>query len=297
MAEESPLSSDGELTEYEYEWLAAAHQPDGLIGHPDDPAPCYASGGQIIVRAGQRGVLRGFPWASGAVDVGRAVNTAGAARTDLVVLRLFRDEGHKTGTDVLLGTPGAGAPAPRTGTGPADWYEIPLAEYDVANGGIVAVRRRAWYIGPDGQILCTKTTRPPHYPGRRIREIDTGRSLESTGEEPWLSILDDSGWLNLAPAAGWGRNTLRIRRMSGVAYLHLDLDRSGASLAASTTSKLCTIPADYRLGSGQLFSAAVIYHGKVGRISINAAGDVNLSNHEGINSGQYLVSSASWPIG
>ena len=295
MAEIAPLSADGELSEYEYEQMARP-QPDGLIGHPDDPAPVTTSGGQVIVRAGLTGNVRGFPWASTSPTV-YTPSLSGAARTDLVVLRLDRPGGHALHSAILTGTPGAGAPAPAEGTGPADLYEIPLAEYDVAGGQIVAVRRRAWYIGPDGQILCTAGTRPPHYPGRRIREVDTGRSLESSGAEPWLSVLDDSGWLTLSPAAGWDRNTLRIRRMSGVAYLQLDLDRVGAALAASTTVRLCTVPAAFRLGSGQVFAAAVIYHGKVGRVSVSASGDVNLSNHEGVGSGQYVVSSLHWPIG
>ncbi|MCT2279310.1 hypothetical protein M3G91_16975 [Micromonospora chalcea] len=291
------------MSEAAYEALVGAYTPDGIIGTPNDQPPLKLSGGQLVVPAGIEGILRSYWWSSGTSDLPVPIdpNPSGSTRHDHVVVQVNRDANPRTlGVVPKKGVPGGGLPALTQAPGTTGQFEISLGRVSVPAGGTVAtaaVTRLGWYIGPDGQYLCTRDTRPPHAPGRRIREVDTGRSLESDGDEQWLSVLDDSGWVNLAPAAQWERNTLRIRRMSGIGYLQLDLDRKGPSLAASTTSKLCTIPPAYALGTGQLFAAAVIHHGKVGRISIVPNGDVTLSNHEGIAQGQYLVSSASWPIG
>ncbi|RLK22646.1 hypothetical protein DER29_0484 [Micromonospora sp. M71_S20] len=240
MAQESPLSATGALTEAQYERLAAPQCADGLIGHPSNPAPVTVSGGQVRVRAGLAGLLRGFPWASGDADTVYTPSLTGPARTDLVVLRLYRDQGYKVETAIRTGSPGAGAPVPYTDTGPTDWHEIPLAEYDVANGAFGAVRRRAWYIGDDGQILCRSDSRPPHQAGRRIREVDTGRAYESNGSR-WVTLLDDSGPLTHLAVANWTYSKRYLRRFNGMVTSQVSARRSGA-IPGSTQQLIATLP-------------------------------------------------------
>lgn len=295
------------VTELQHERLLGRALPSGLLGSPSDDPLIYADGvgtREIRVRASRQAVVDGYGWQNDASVVTKTLsaNASGSTRVDLVVLRLDRTTWDVT-VEVVEGTPGAGAPSATRDASTGDGtgvYEIELATVTVADGATTlaasTVAEKGWYLGEDGQILCTSTTRPPHQAGRSAWETDTARWILSNGTD-WISTVDDTGWVSVSPASGWSANTLRIRQRGGVVYLHVDVNRTGASLAASTTSKLCTIPSGYRLSSGQLFAAAVIYHGKVGRISVSSAGAVNLSNHEGINTGQYLVSSASWPNG
>ncbi|OZV74763.1 hypothetical protein CA850_29745 [Micromonospora echinospora] len=295
MAQESPLSATGALTEAQYERLAAPQCADGLIGHPNDPSPVALSGSQVVIKAGSNGILRGFPWSSGPVDTTHTVSLSGAARSDLVVLRLDRNTGYALGTAIRTGSPGAGAPAPATGTGPADVYELPLAEYDVANGAFGALRRRCWYLGDDGQILCKADTRPPHAPGRRIREVDTGRTYESTGAT-WAVILDDSGSTTL-PLSGMftsARNTLY--RRNGFAHLGLTINRPGGDLAARTTYTVGTIPAGYRPEVAfdfiALSPAPALATG-----TVQASGGITIRPSERIEAGSNIViGPLFWPV-
>lgn len=244
MAQESPLSATGNLTEADYETLAANTQADGLIGHPDDDPPVRVSGGQVIVRAGLRGVLRGFPWRSGDSDTVYTPSLTGPARVDLVVLRLDRTTGYAVGTALRTGA-GDVAPAPYGGTGPTDWYEIPFAEVRMSGGTLSVTKTRAWYLGQDGQIRCTVDSRPPQHDGRRIRETDTGRTYESNGLA-WVVVLDDSGWTALPLASGWSSSVNRLRRLNGVVYLHLSPQRTGASITSGATVTVGTLPDGYR---------------------------------------------------
>lgn len=252
MAEESPLSATGTLTEAQYEALAAPQCPDGLIGWPGTLSVAQIFGGQIAIKAGNRGIIRGFPWASGPVDTYLNPVLTGAARTDLVVLRLFRDQSYKVGTALRQGTPGAGPPAPYVATGLADWYEIPLATYDVAGGALSNLRTVAWYIGDDGQILCWSDRRPPHQSGRRIREVDTGRTYESNGTQ-WVVLLDDAGDGSLpfltttGGATGFAAPTLNwLTRINGQGRLSITAQRTGANIASGANVVLGTLPAGFR---------------------------------------------------
>ncbi|GAB1641775.1 hypothetical protein [Krasilnikovia sp. MM14-A1259] len=244
MAEESPLSATGSLTEYQYEALAAPQAPDGLNGNPGDPPPVSVSGGQVIVREGLKGVLRGFPWASTSPTV-YTPSLTGAPRVDLVVLRLNRDDNFRVGTAIRTGS-GDTAPTPFNGTGPTDWYEIPLAEVRMSGGALSVQRTRAWYLGEDGQIICTVDSRPPHLPGRYIYEQDTGRAYISTGVR-WVPVLDDAGTTTPSLAAGWAASGLYLFRLNGIAYMAGGIRRTGGTLTPSAAAApLLTLPNGYR---------------------------------------------------
>ncbi|MEU4568658.1 hypothetical protein [Micromonospora sp. NPDC023956] len=296
MAQESPLSATGALTEAQYERLAAPHTPDGIVGHPNDAPPVVLSGGQVRVVAGLSGLLRGFPWGSGDADTVYTPSLAGAARTDLVVLRLYRDQGYKVETAIRTGTPGQGAPAPATGTGPTDWYEIPIAEYDVANGAFGALRRRCWYVGDDGQILCKADTRPPHNPGRRIREVDTNRSYESNGSS-WIILLDDTGWVNLSPLSGWSTSPtgkVRVRRINRISYLTLDLFRTGPSISSGVFA-VATLPVGFPPEENVLAVGTVNTYGGTCRFGILANRSINIEYYSPIATGRAISIQTSWP--
>ncbi|MDG4801727.1 hypothetical protein [Micromonospora sp. WMMD980] len=238
------MSATGALTEAQYEALAAPQGADGLSGHPDDPAPVRVSGSQAIIPAGLKGNLRGFPWASGSVDTSHTIDLSGPARVDLIVLRLDRAAGYVVGTAVRKGTADT-APAPLTGTGPNDVYEIPLAEVRVSGGALTLLRLRAWYIGEDGQILCKSSTRPPHAPGRRIRETDTGRTYESTGTV-WAAVLDDSGTVGVSVASGYTFLENNLRRVGRQCIASVKVMRKGAAMPAGSTVKVGVIPDGFR---------------------------------------------------
>ncbi|MGC5319318.1 hypothetical protein ACPXB5_11330 [Micromonospora arida] len=243
MAELSPVNATGTLTEAQYETLAHPQAPDGVIGDPEQGV-FYKSGNQIGIVGTLTALVRGFPYfANGGFLL--SPDLTGAARTDLVVLRLDRANGYTVRAAIRKGTPGAGAPAPVMGTAPSDLWELPIGEYDVASGAVGATRLRAWFIGDDGQILVRNGARPPHAPARRIREVDTGRTYESTGTS-WLVVLDDAGDLTLPLAGGWAAGINHLTRINGEGRLAISPQRTGGNVAEGVTVNLGTLPAGTR---------------------------------------------------
>lgn len=180
----SPAYNAGTVTDLEFERLSASQAPDGLIGYPTDPALVYANGSGtrvVRIRPNRRGLVRGFEYDSGPSELTLtlAANTSGVTRVDLIVLRLDRAT-WTVKEAVVQGTPGSGAPSPTQNTGSIGVWELPLAEVTVTNGATTlsagTVVPVAWYLGDDGQILCTDETRPPTAEGRMFTEVDTDRT-------------------------------------------------------------------------------------------------------------------------
>jgi hypothetical protein len=185
----SPTYNGGSVTDLEFERLTGQQAPDGLIGTPTDLPLVYADGTgtrRVMVRANRRGLIRGFAFDSGATDIPLtlAANTSGSTRIDLIVLRLDRST-WKVTEAVVQGMPGAGAPSVTLNTGAVGVWEMPVASVTVVNGASTlaagTVTPLAWYLGDDGQILCTPTTRPPHALGRAIYEPAGGARYTSNG--------------------------------------------------------------------------------------------------------------------
>src|SRR5512139_221768 len=97
MAEQSyprPGYNAGGLDSPEYVRLLAAESASGLVGSASSTALVYAdnTGTTRVVkaRASRYGYVRGVLWTSGGSDlsISLAANSTGAARVDIVVLRL-----------------------------------------------------------------------------------------------------------------------------------------------------------------------------------------------------------------
>lgn len=298
MTQDSPLNPDGNLTEAEYEQFAHAQAPDGLIGHPNDTPPVAISGGTLVMRANLPGLLRGFPWSSGPDPVVFSPSLSGATRTDLLVLQLDRPGGYVVRAVLRTGTAGNPAPSPVVGTGPADKYEIAIGEAQIGSGAIQKWTPRAWFIGPDGQILCTADTRPPVSPYRAAYEVDTGRVIVSDGAT-WSTYLDDSGPLSVSMLTGWTASVRHVRRRGGVAVMALTGLSRSTSIPADTDVKAGTLPAGC---APAVEMRGLLLHDSAAGLSVGlrvtTGGEVRVITPQGvgINAGRTLTGSLSWLV-
>lgn len=173
--------------------------PDGIIGTPALSDLVYADSSLlgVKIRANRSAMIRGLRWESGGTELTQTVDantTPSTTRLDLIVLRLSRNP-WTVGIAVVKGTPASSptTPSPTYGvdTSTGVW-ELPLAvvtvPYNTATIGAGQCSFVGWYVGEDGQILCTSTNRPPHHPGRVITETDTGRGYVSVGGT-WLALF------------------------------------------------------------------------------------------------------------
>lgn len=222
------------VTDVQYETLRLGDTYDGLVGGlPSDSKPVYgdASGRQVKIRAGKSYILRGFAWSSGSTDtvVPISANASGSTRIDVVALQLNRSD-WSVDVVVVAGTPGSGAPAVTRSTGTTGVYQQPLAEVTVINGASTInaadVINRAWWLDPDGTILCNGATRtasaPPPSAGRWMFEVDRSRLWVGVSSSSWKPVLEDSGWINCTiNTAGWkvisaSTEVPKIRRYNGM---------------------------------------------------------------------------------
>lgn len=224
----APGYNGGAVTDLEFERLVSSQAADGVIGTPSAAPMVFAdgSGTRVVrIRVNRRALVRGFMYDSGPneLTLTLAANTSGVTRVDLIVLRLDRAT-WTVFEGVVQGTPGAGAPAPSQNTGSIGVWDLPLAQVTVINGATSlsagTVVPLAWYVGDDGQILCTPSTRPPGNAGRQIHEIDTDVTWESTGvNEPWRVLGNMVAVNSRAERDNFGG------KYDGLAFWRRDLDR------------------------------------------------------------------------
>lgn len=280
------------VTPEEYERLMYPAMPDGLAGIPSDPPLVYAdgSGMTVRVRADRAGWLRGLRWESGPTELTISIaanGTAGTTRKDLIVLRMSRNpwditvekvQGVATATPVTPSATYGGD----TSTGV---WELPLAVVTVPAGDTaieaVQVTPLAWYVGEDGQILCTDTTRPPHHPGRSAFETNTGRRILSDGTK-WTVTVDDSGISSITLEPGWTAALNRAQRRGGSVVLALNV-RKSTTMAADSSVKVGKLPAGFlptfeTPGSVQYESSAGLSMG----LRATTAGDVYIDTPVGV---------------
>lgn len=241
------------VTQLQHERLVGRSLPSGLLGVPTDPVLVYADGvgtREVRVRADRQAVVQGYGWQNDG-DVltlpALAANASGSTRVDLVVLRLDRSD-WSVRVKVVQGTPGAGEPAVTVQTGSSGVWELPLAAVTVASGAVSlaggTVTPVAWYLSPDGQILCTSTTRPPHERGRRIFESNTSREYISTGTV-WLPTAGDAAG-TIATFGGFSHDYAVLRRRGGMVTFALTARKASAGLSANTEYRCANVPAGFR---------------------------------------------------
>lgn len=294
-----PGYHDGHITSVEQERLLAVAAPDGVYGHPSDPAVVYAdgTGGRVVkIRAGSRARVRASLWESGDTDIAVSVaeNTSGLPRVDRVVLRLDRSAGFQLTEHVITGVP-AQNPSPPALTrkyGEAEAYDLPMARVRVEPGAAAItadkVTRECWYLGEDGQILCTPSTLPPAAPNRQVWDTTAARLLISDGTR-WIIASEDTGWAPVTAAPGWAADGtgLYVRRLNGSVHLSMVLRRTGAKLTAGTDSLLCQLPAGFA-PDGDQYGLAYTDGANLARIRVGAS--VTLVNYSvDILTGRYLT--------
>ncbi|MEU0078575.1 hypothetical protein ABZY58_11815 [Micromonospora tulbaghiae] len=244
-----PGYNSGIVTELLYERLVHAQAPDGLLGDPTDPALVFTDGvgtRMVRIRPNRLGLVRGFQYDSGPDEISFQLpaNTSGATRYDLIVLRLNRAT-YRVQEAHIQGLPGGGPPSPVQQTDSGFW-DLPVAQVTVPNNanllGGGAVTPLAWYIGPDGNILCTDKTRPPHAKGRTAYEVNTKRWILSDGASKWTYVLDDSGVMSLPLLENFAAAENNLQRRNGQAILTLKVRRTNAGFAAATETRVASLP-------------------------------------------------------
>lgn len=295
----SPTWNARAVSDTELEQLFHPQAGDGLVGSPADADLVYAdnSGMNVKIRANRLAIVRGRLYDSGTSDITKTItaNASGLTRVDLVVLRLTRATSAIT-EEVRAGAPGAGAPTATTDLGTTGVYEIPLATITVPSGdtaiGSSQVTALAWYLG-EQPIVCTSATRPPHSPGQRIVETDTGRSYESIGST-WRVAYEDTGLVSLPAATGWTSNGTRTayQRRNGITYLTVDNTRSGTAVSGAP-SVMGVLPAGFRPTTDRYFAVFTSAGAAAARVLTD--GSVRLEFFAPISSGDGVLGSISFP--
>ena len=305
----SPNYNSRNVTDLEYEKLAARFSEDGVYGNPNDDAVVTAGTGlSVDIAADVYASVRGHAWTSGSTGDTLAIsaNASGSTRIDRVVLRLDRSTWDVRAV-VREGTPGAGAPVMSTGTGDTGVYEILLADVTVLNGaGTVTVTRAERYVGARLRPTTSTALNTQNLQlGDLLYETDTGRVKLYDGSA-LRTVYSDSGVVNVnAPLSTWsiGTDTV-VEERNGNVHLRLgSFERTGGTLGGTTPSRLpVLIPAAYRHPSRDRYLIAYVTGLRIARITIYAAssdkpGQVWLTQHPDISNGQsVLTSGLSWAV-
>src|SRR5690606_31408882 len=222
-------------------------------------------------------------------------NSSGSPRIDLIVARLDRPSGYEVTEHVITGTPASSptAPSPTRQITPSGVYDLPLAAVRVEPGASAITGDKVtplhWWLGNDGQIRCTSSTRPPHSAGLVIWE--DGRLLVSTGGQ-WRTVSEETDWVSGTPASGWSANLLQFRRTGRLVESRIQFVRTGGDLSPRTEVQIGTIPAGYR-PPGLLWVFGFSDNFQLSRVRIEADGRMILVNQPGIKRGHMLTLQAA----
>ncbi|GGM14374.1 hypothetical protein [Micromonospora yangpuensis] len=316
--EDYPTEGEGAVTEAEYAGGIGWGSASGLFGSPADPAPLYLSGGNLWLRSGAAARLCGVayrnvdePGGGDLMITGIGANSGGATRLDHIVVRLSWTT-MLARHHVLTGVAGGALP-PITQQRGSGVFEISLGQLAIPAGGSVAnatLTRLGWYIGTDGDYVCTSASRPPHAPGRRIWETDTSQGRVSTGGR-WLltaapttetvinSALNHLTITTDSVLQQWGTGpgsevTLRLGSFT----------RSGGSAVtpAQDLRLPATVPVVARHPNRDQRMPVYLPGGYSGQLTIfsagaSTAGQIHLSSHPGIKVGDTILgTNVSWRI-
>lgn len=311
MAEESypsPDHNDRNVTDLEYERLAARFSDDGVYGDPrDDDVVTPGTGLSVNIRPDVAASVRGHGWYSGSTtsSVPLSANLSSQPRIDWIVLRLNRAD-WTVKAAAVEGAPGAGAPALTQQTGDAGVYEIPLAQARILGGASsVTVERAELYVGARCRP-CKSTTRNPHPRlGEQCLETDTGRTMQWDGTS-WQVLRSYTDAFSVdSPLSAWAvsiESTLEER--SGTVTLRLgSWQRKSGTLGWETEARLpVLIPAAYRHKYRAQYASGYTSGTNAARITVFAAntdrpGQVWLTQKTDIAKSDYVWgSNISWGI-
>lgn len=275
----SPAHNTRNVTDAEYEKIAARFSDDGVYGVPGSPDPVVAGTGlQVLVKAGTFASVRGHAWDSGTTDTALAItsNASGSTRVDWVVLRLDRSTWTVRAT-VLEGTPGAGSPAITQDTGTTGVFDIPLALVTVLTGAAsVTVTPYTLYVGSRVRPTTALAKAGFRTTGEIDFETDTGTWVGWDGSTSH-TIHSDSGDIVLSGGFNtWEqRDTCVGRRIGNTVSLRMSYRRIGSTFHSSDSSgsRLAVLPEtltprwyqfyDVSFGNGAIATVRVQSDGEV----------------------------------
>lgn len=277
----SPAHNTRNVTDPEYEKIAARFSDDGVFGVPSDTSVIYTTTGlQVFVRADKYASVRGHAWSAGTVDDTLTItsNASGQTRIDRVVLRLDRSTWTVRAV-VVAGTPGSGAPALTQDTGDTGVFEVQLARVTVPNGAAsVTVTREELYVG--SRVRVCKSTDPNLFPqlGEIQYETDTGRWVAWNGTSR-VVIYEDTGKLTLGSGfSTWESFSSNYgRKHNGLVSLRVSVRRIGSTLLASDPdgSKIGSVPDTLKpIEHYQHFSGRLTSSGGVVRVEVRPDGEI-----------------------
>jgi hypothetical protein len=306
----SPNYNSRNVTDLEYEKLAAEFSDDGVYGNPLDAAVVTPGVGlSVDIRADVYASVRGHAWTSGTTGdtLPISANNSGQTRIDRVVLRLDRSTWDVRAV-VREGTPGSGVPAISTLTGDTGFYEVLLANVNILSGaGTVTVTRGERYVGSRLRpTLSTSLINPNPKLGDLLYEVDTGRIRLYDGSA-LRTVHSDSGVIVVnSPLSAWKYTVDSVlQERNGSVHLRLgSFQRTAGTLSGASESRLpVLIPKDYRhpnrdqyaicYTTGLEVSRAIIYSANTDR-----PGQVWLTNHPTISTNDFVLpgSGISWVV-
>lgn len=283
MAEDSwpsPNHNSRNVTDSEYEAIAARFSDDGVEGDPTGlPVVVAGAGLQVLVKANRSAAVRGFAWASGTSDVPLTIasNSSGATRVDWVVLRLDRSTWNVRAV-VKQGTPGAGSPGLTQNTGGTGVFEIGLALVTVPNGATsVTVTPWTTYIGT--RIRPANSGRAPAFP--RLGEMQYRPDLgawHGWNGNTWKTIYEDTGEITIT---GWfdtweAEADCIGRRVGDTVGLRMSVRRIGSSFSANDAdgSKIGVVPERLRPLNRYQYTTGIFTSGAVARVEVRTDGEI-----------------------
>jgi hypothetical protein len=323
VAEDSYPSSGraaGVIIDADYEALASAYVPNGIVGTPAAAYPVYCVGDPnrgVRFRAASPVIYHGAIWKASADEILSCdPNPSSQARIDLACLEMDHDNDNQMRARIVTGTAGnSTGPTPGDdaigGTGvtqyPLAWITVPPSAVTLAG---TAVRKRACWLAEDGRTLTsTDSVRPAPDPGRLIFEYETGNLYLANGVS-WRLISGDSGWQAvltgtangatgwLIPSNGYGG---KIRNLNGTVTMNLEVQRNGSQLTGSTDTIVAKVPAGFEPPAGNGASGKMIQalvNGIVATGRVRTDGFVELKDYNTfINDGNnVLVFGSSWSV-
>jgi hypothetical protein len=306
----SPNYNSRNVTDLEYEKIAATFSDDGVYGDPTDDAVVTAGVGlSVDIRGDVHASVRGHAWTSGSAGDTLAIsaNASGQTRIDRVVLRLDRSTWDVRAV-IREGTAGAGAPTISTATGDTGVYEILLANVTILNGAsTVTVTRGERYVGARLRpTVSTDQINPNPRLGDLLYEVDTGRIRLYDGSA-LRTIHSNSGDVNVnSPLSTWRIDSDSIlEERNGNVHLRLgNFTRTAGTVdnALTVTRLPVLIPPDYRHPNRDRHVMALVTGNRIARLTVYSAssarpGQVWLTDYPTIDNGQrVLPSTTSWVV-